>query len=72
MDDLYKKINAVAVTSGVSIPQALADEIHFRCNDLDTPDIENNIKACLRYALDNGHDALANEEDDTKIWDYCD
>ena len=69
--DLYRKIDEVAFESGIKLYQTLADEIHFRCSDLKVVNIENNIKACLRYAIDNGYSALANEEDDGKIWDYC-
>ena len=71
MDKLYRKIDAIAYHSGFEISTTLADEIHFRCGDLEVDTIENNIKACMRYAIDNGCDALINEEDDGKIWEYC-
>ena len=71
MDDLYRNIYIIATTSGILIPQALADEIHYRCNDLEVDNIENNIKACLIYAIDNGCEALINEDDDGNIWEYC-
>ena len=71
MDDLYIKIRLIAYNSGFEIGNTLADEIHFRCSNLEVDDIENNIKACMKYAIDNGCDALINEVDNENIWDYC-
>ena len=54
----------------------LVYEIRFRIDELENP--ENHIKACINYILDKGKgdpigiDLLINEEDDCKIWDYCD
>lgn len=72
MDELYKKIDDIAYFMGIGLSNDLRDEIHFRCNFEPEPieNIEDNIKACLRYVIDNGQDALINEEDDGNIWEY--
>lgn len=73
IDNLYKKIDDECYFMGITLDNDLRDEIHFRCNfePTDVENVEDNIKACIRYVIDNGRDALINEEDDGNIWDYC-
>lgn len=55
------------------------DEVIFRISDLEFDEIytkgrtieEYYFAACLAYAEENGFQQFFNEEDDTKIFEYC-
>ena len=65
--ELVKKLckdNSAEYTEG------LEKEIRFRIDALEADDLTDNIAACVLYSKEHGLDALKNEEDDLKIWDY--
>lgn len=72
MDELYGLIDNISAWMGISLNDDLREEIHFRVNDFDDTkeDKIKHIKACLRYVIENGSNALIYELDDGKVWDY--
>ena len=54
--------------SSESFNEDLVREISFRIDGLENR--ERGVVACILYVLDKGLNALVNETDDCKIWDY--
>ena len=71
-DSLTHVIRKVCLDHGLIAMEDLEKEIHFRCSGLEADSIEENVWACIMYALVNGFEALKNEEDDGKIWAMLD
>lgn len=70
---LYIIIDELTEELGLKLDSNLRKEIHFRVGDFEDTEEEKirHIKACLRYVIDHGKDALINEMYDGNIWEYC-
>ena len=68
--DLLHKIRDVCMNHGLIATEELENEIFFRCESLETDNIEANILACIMYSLCYGFQALLDEEDDCNIWRF--
>ena len=68
--ELIHKIRRVCIDHGLVAAEDMENEIFFRCESLETDNIEANIWACIMYSLVNGFQALVDEEDDCNIWQF--
>lgn len=68
--ELVHKIRKVCIKHGLIATEDMENEIFFRCEGLEANNIEDNIMACIMYALVNGFNALLEEDDDGNIWEF--